>query len=126
MGQAILLSENRKQWDKLVKWQASMTVKRSRPLKIELPARVLVCVEGQIVGEMLATHFLKTYNPGVFCQRAKIPVAELEAYAAEGPVFGWVIADVVNYEEPEQLCRIGVEQEPVSWVLVDVEEAWPG
>lgn len=121
MEQAILLSENRSQWDKLVNWQASMTVRRSRPLKVELPARVLVCVEGKVVGEMLATHFLKTANPGVFSRRAGMTVLELEEYAAEGPVYGWVIADVAQYNRPMELREIGVDQEPVSWMLVKTE-----
>ena len=120
MEQAILLSETRNQWDKLVGWQASMTVKRSRP------AKVLVCVEEQIVGEMLVTHFLKTYNPGAFSRRAATPVRELEEYAAEEPVYGWTIADVVVYETPMALTEIGEDRAPVSWKLVEVKEVFPG
>ena len=125
METVILLSERKDHWEKLVSWKASMTVRRSRPLKIDLPARTLVCVDGKIVGEMLATHFLKTYNAGGFCRRAGTPAKILEEYAAEGPVYGWVIADVVVYERPEALSAIGVEREPASWMLVGVEEAWP-
>ena len=126
MEQEILLHESRSQWDKLVGWQASMTVKRSRPAKVLLPARVLVCVEEQIVGEMLVTHFLKTYNPGAFSRRAATPVRELEEYAAEEPVYGWTIADVVVYETPMALTEIGEDRAPVSWKLVEVKEGFPG
>lgn len=93
---------------------------------MDLPARVLVCDDEKILGECLVGHFLKTYNAGVFDRRSGIPARELEEYAAGGPVYGWNLFDVHAYDAPEPLEALGIEQAPVSWKLMEVDEAWPG
>lgn len=119
---AILLKESREQWERLVNWQASMTVRRSRPERIELPARTLVWVEGKIVGEFLTTHFLKTLRPGVLGGRSGRSAEELERYACGGPVYGWVVADLAVYPEAVEPGGIGVTELREDWELVTVEE----
>lgn len=118
----ILLTENKIQWEKLLRGTASMTVRRSRPERVELPCKVLVCVDGKIVGGAVVRHFLKTNNPKVFSHRAATPGRELEEYAAEGPAYGWDLCGVEKLDRPMELAEIGVEQEPVSWAIVEVKD----
>ena len=125
MEQVILLNERKDQWEKLVGWKASMTVRHLRPVKIDLPARTLVCVDGFVVGEMLVTHFLKTHNPAAFSKRAYTSPKTLEEYAADEPVYGWTIADVVVYDRPVELAELGLAEAPASWKLMEVKEEFP-
>ena len=126
MGQALILRVEQKQWEKLAAKKATMVVRRSRPLKVDPPARVLVCDDEKILGECLVGHFLKTYNAGVFDRRTGISARELDEYAAGGAVYGWNLFDVHAYEKPELLGALGLRQAPTSWKLMEVDEAWPG
>ena len=125
---SVLLKVKPEHWEMMRTQQKTLHVDRARPMGVELPVRVIVCVTkpaGKIVGEFLAAHFLRRSSVGGLAARSRVPLQELIAYADGGEVFAWTIDDVVEYETPMALAALGVKRAPQSWMYVEVDDLWP-
>ncbi len=125
---SVLLSLHPKWWELMKIKEKTLEIRKSRPMGVELPVRVIVYVtapEKKIVGEFLAAHFLRRNSVGGLAARSMVPLQELIAYADGGEVFAWTIDDVVEYETPKALADLGVKRAPQSWTYVEVDDLWP-
>ena len=125
---SVLLSLKPEWWEKIRSHEKTLEIRKSRPMDVELPVRVIVYATkpvGKIVGEFLSGHFLRRSNVGGLAARSMVPLQELIAYADGGEVFAWTIDDVVEYETPMALAALGVKRAPQSWMYVEVDDLWP-
>lgn len=125
---SVLLSLKPEWWEKIASREKTLEIRKSRPMGVELPVRVIVYATkpvGKIVGEFLAGHFLRRSSVGGLANRSMVPLQELIAYADGGEVFAWTIDDVVEYDKPMALADLGVKRAPQSWMYVEVDDLWP-
>lgn len=125
---SVLLSLKPEWWEKIRSREKTLEIRKSRPMDVQLPVRVIVYVSkpvGKIVGEFLAAHFLRRSSVGGLAARSMVPLQELIAYADGGEVYAWTIDDVVVYDTPMELEELGVKRAPQSWMYVEVDNLWP-
>ena len=125
---SVLLSLKPEWWEMIRNNEKTLEIRKSRPMDVELPVRVIVYVTkpvGKIVGEFLSAHFLRRSSVGGLAARSRVPLQDLIAYADGGDVFAWTIDDVVEYETPLSLSELGVKRAPQSWMYVEVDDLWP-
>ena len=81
---SVLLSLKPEWWEKIRSHEKTLEIRKSRPMDVELPVRVIVYATkpvGKIVGEFLSGHFLRRNNVGGLAARSMVPLQELIAYA---------------------------------------------
>ena len=122
---SVLLKMKPKYWELVKCQEKTIEVQKTRPVDVKLPVRVFVCVDKKIVGEFLASHFLRRNSVGGLAKRAMVPLQELIAFAGGEEVYAWTIEDPVAYDRPRELEELGVKRMPGSWMYVDADEFWP-
>lgn len=125
---AVLISLKPEWWELIRTHRKTLEIRRTRPQGVGLPVRVIVYVSkpvGKIVGEWLTGHFIRAENVGGLVRRSLVPLDDLIAYAKGQPVYGWTIADPVEYDTPMELSALGMDKPPQSWRHVEVDPAWP-
>lgn len=128
MEKAVLLSLHQEWWELMKTQEKTLEVRRTRPKNVELPVRVIVYVTSPvcaIAGEFLCPHFVMTDRVAGLQRRSRVPLENLEQYAAGGPVYGWVVHDVAAYPKLLPMSSLGLDKPPQSWCYVNVEELWP-
>lgn len=125
---SVLLSLKPEWWERMKTGEKTLEIRRSRPVGVELPVRVIVYATkpvGMIVGEFLCGHFIRTDKLGGLVRRAMVPLDELCRYARGEEVFAWTVDDVAEYDRPVELAELGIKRPPQSWMYVEVDEFWP-
>lgn len=125
---AILQSVHPQWWDKMKSGEKTLEVRRTRPVNVVLPVRVIVYATAPvcaIVGEYLCPHFIKTNRVAGLQRASRVPLEQLERYANGRSLCGWRVRDLAVYPKPLPLSSLGLEHPPQSWCYVDVEDVWP-
>ena len=122
---SVLLKMKPKYWELVKTHEKTIEVQKTRPMDVKLPVRVFVCIDKKIVGEFLASHFLRRNSVGGLAKRAMVPLQELIVFAGGEEVYAWTIEDPVAYDRPRALEELGVKRMPGSWMYVQADEFWP-
>lgn len=126
----ILLSLKPEWWELIRSGQKTLEIRRTRPVGVELPVRVIVYVtapQSAVVGEFLCGNIIRNTKANFpnLMRRSLVPLAELEKYADGNDLFAWTVHDPVQYDRPMLLSDLGVDEPPQSWQYVEVSEFWP-
>lgn len=126
---SVLLKMSAEHWEKVVKRQKTLVVKKTRPVGTPFPVRVIVYAGEPVkavVGEFLAGHFLRRSTVGGLAARSAEQLQSLIEYAAGEEVYAWTIDDPVAYEAPVPMSKAGLQRVPqADWMYIDVSEFWP-
>ena len=112
---SVLLSLKPEWWEKIRSHEKTLEIRKSRPMDVELPVRVIVYVTkpvGKIVGEFLSGHFLRRNNVGglphlwhAACNIAFLIEMEREEVGDFGYSFGAVAAEGAGAGGAEDAAR---------------------
>ena len=108
---------------------------RQKAPKAELPFRVYIyCTrrgvargafgkQGKVIGEFVCEQ-IKDYGivrPETYGEYAGtgLSAAEMAAYSAGRPVYGWRISDLRIYDTPRELTAYGIKRPPQSFCYVE-------
>lgn len=120
MQQEVLLSLKPKYWNLIKSGKKTIEIRKTKPLCMLYPFRVIVYVTGGIgvVGKFDCCKTVETIRPEIFVDGSCLTLEELERYAGGKPLCGWYIKEdsVVEYEKPIPLdIATGLKHPPQSW-----------
>lgn len=137
MSKAVLISI-RPQWcDKIIGGEKAIEIRKTRP-KMETPFKCYIyCTrsgvargafgkQGKVIGEFVCEQ-IKDYGivrPETYGEYAGtgLSAAEMAAYSAGRPVYGWRISDLRIYDTPRELTAYGIKRPPQSFCYVEADE----
>lgn len=119
----ILLSLHPKYWDLIKIGHKTMEIRKTKPVHIFYPFRVIVYVTGGVgvVGKFDVDSITQAIRPDFF-KGCCLTDEELKAYSGGGILCGWHIKDnsVVEYESPFPLeMATGFKRPPQSWAYLN-------
>lgn len=118
--QEILLSLHPEYWDLIKSGKKTIEVRKTRPLLMHYPFRVIVYVTGGVgvVGKFDCNETISTIRPELLIEGSCMTAAQLLECANGKTLCGWRIkpGSVVEYETPFPLeTATGFKQPPKSW-----------
>lgn len=126
--QEILLSLHAKDWDLIKSGKQTIVIRKSKPLYMHYPFRVIVYITGEIgvVGKFDCNEIIQTIRPEQFAGDGKSCLTETEIckLKTKAALCAWRIKEnsVVEYETPIPLERAtGLKQPPSTWAYLNRE-----
>lgn len=134
MSKAVMLSVRPKWCEKIISGEKTVEVRKAVP-KVEQPfecyiyctrsgvARGALGKQGKVIGEFVCEQ-IKDYGivrPETYGEYAGtgLSAAEMAAYSAGRPVYGWRISDLRIYDTPRELTAYGIKRPPQSFCYVE-------
>ena len=131
---AVLISIRPEWCEKIISGEKTIEVRQKAP-KAELPFRVYIyCTrsgvargafgeQGKVTGEFVCEQ-IKDYGivrPDTYGEYAGtgLSAAEMAAYSAGRPVYGWHISNLRIYDTPRELTAYGIKRPPQSFCYVE-------
>lgn len=123
----ILLSIKREWWEKILSGEKTMEIRKSAPTTkkgIQWPVRVLCYISGtgEIQGEFMCHGWVKTNLVAAMAKQSCVPVEELEKYADEKSLYGWIVQEPRAYQEGIPLSALGMDKPPMSWCYLEMDK----
>lgn len=131
---AVLISVRPKWCEKIISREKTIEVRQKAP-KTELPFRVYVyCTrsgvergafgkQGKVIGEFTCERITDygIVRPETYGEYAGtgLSAAEMAAYSAGRPVYGWHISNLRIYDTPRELTAYGIKRPPQSFCYVE-------
>ena len=144
MSKAVLISIRPEWCEKIINWQKTIEVRKTRP-KMDTPFKCYIyeCGNGKVIGEFLCDEIININGAGRIPSDAARPTclepAELHRYLGAATGFGWHISNLKIYDTPRELREFyavpnevevalkakprPITRPPQSWRYVE-EELW--
>ena len=137
MCKAVMLSIRPKWCELIASGEKTIEVRKTK-LKLEMPFKCYIyCTQsgvargafgeqGKVIGEFVCEQ-IKDYGivrPEIYGEYAGtgLSAAEMAAYSAGRPVYGWHISNLRIYDTPRELTAYGIKRPPQSFCYVEADE----
>lgn len=133
---AVLISVRPKWCELIASGEKTIEVRKSVP-KVELPFRGYIYKSrtnekgengrgGYVIGKFVCERITDygIVRPETYGEYAGtgLSAAEMAAYSAGRPVYGWRISDLRIYDMPRELTEYGIKRPPQSFCYVEADE----